>query len=319
MYFLRLLALLLVSVGLTGCSSIVSNYLQSADSFSYDSIGSSEQIAELDFTVREYCSAKEGRCTHYFIGEPLTSQRLQYQTEISSGRSTTAVELSITREDLPDFAPSTIVLMHGFRASKEFMVNTALYFRFLGFNVIVPDLLGHGDSAGKKTFGVIDSDVINEIIAKEHVTQRNLYLLGNSMGAVTATRIASKRDDVHGLILQAPMLNFDEAVYRYSNSNYPFIAGLIGDEAILEGASSALAEANLTASDTNIVPMLSSLPIPILILTSSTDEVSPYAAFAELRGEQLTIKNLPNRNHPSMAVVGNESSELILNWLNPPS
>jgi len=313
--FVRYITLLLASLILTGCASIVSTYLQSADSFSYDSIGSYEQIAELGFTKREYCSPNEDRCTHYFIGEPLTSRRLQYQTEISSARSTTAVELSITRDSLPVYAPSTIVLMHGFRASKEFMVNTALYFRFLGFNVIVPDLLGHGDSAGAKTFGVIDSYVINEIISKEHAPQRNLYLLGNSMGAVAATRIASMRDDVHGLILQAPMLNFSEAVYRYSNSNYPFLAGLIGDEAILEGASSALSEVNLTPSDTNIMPMLSSLPIPILILTSSADEVSPYASFAELRGEQFTVKNLPNRNHPSMAVVGNDSSAIILDWL----
>ncbi|WPZ01429.1 alpha/beta hydrolase [Idiomarina sp. OXR-189] len=315
MNFVRYMILLLGSLILTGCASIVSNYLQSADSFDYRSIGSSEQIAELGFTKREYCSANEDRCTHYFIGEPLTSRRLQYQTEISSARSTTAVELSITRDSLPVYAPSTIVLIHGFRASKEFMVNTALYFRFLGFNVIVPDLLGHGDSAGAKTFGVIDSYVINEIITKEHVSQRDLYLLGNSMGAVTATRIASMRDDVRGLILQSPMLNFSEAVYRYSNSNYPFLAGLIGDEAILEGASSALSEANLTASDTDIMPILSSLSIPLLILTSSADEVSPYASFAQLRGEQLTVKNLPNRNHPSMAVIGDKDSAIILDWL----
>ncbi|RUO48044.1 alpha/beta hydrolase [Pseudidiomarina donghaiensis] len=315
MNFVRFIILLLASFSLTGCASLVSSYLQSADSFSYDSIGSPEEIAELGFTKREHCSAKEDRCTYYFIGEPLTSRRLQYQTEISSARSTTAVELSATRDNLPVYAPSTIVLMHGFRASKEFMINTALYFRFLGFNVIVPDLLGHGDSAGAKTFGVIDSYVINEIIAKEHSPQRNLYLLGNSMGAVAATRIASMRDDVHGLILQAPMLNFDEAVLRYSSSNYPFLAGLIGEDAILNGASSALAEVNLTASDTNILPMLASLSVPTLILTSSADEVSPYAAFAQLTSEQLSVKNLPNRNHPSMAIVGNDSSEIILNWL----
>lgn len=315
MDFVRYIILLLGSLILTGCTSFVSSYLQSADSFNYSSIGSSEQIAELGFTKREYCSANESRCTHYFIGEPLTSRRLQYQTEISSARSTTAVELSITRDSLPAYAPSTIVLIHGFRASKEFMVNTALYFRFLGFNVIVPDLLGHGDSAGAKTFGVIDSYVINEIITKEHVSQRNLYLLGNSMGAVAATRIASMRDDVHGLILQAPMLNFSEAVYRYSNSNYPFLVGLIGDEAILKGASSALSEANLTAADTDIMPLLSSLPIPLLILTSSADDVSPYASFAALCGEQLTVKNLTNRNHPSMAVVGDRDSAIILEWL----
>lgn len=315
MNFIRYIIPLLGSLTLTGCASLVSSYLQSVDSFNYSSIGSSEQIAELGFIKREYCSAKEDRCTHYFIGEPLTSRRLQYQTEISSARSTTAVELSITRDSLPVYAPSTIVLMHGFRASKEFMVNTALYFRFLGFNVIVPDLLGHGDSAGAKTFGVVDSYVINEIISKEHVSQRNLYLLGNSMGAVAATRIASMRDDVHGLILQAPMLNFSEAVYRYSNSNYPFLVGLIGDEAILKGASSALSEANLTAADTDIMPLLSSLPIPLLILTSSADEVAPYASFAALLGEQLTVKNLTNRNHPSMAVVGDRDSAIILEWL----
>lgn len=286
-----------------------------AGSFDYENVASDNEIRALGFKKRKYCSSAEGHCISYFFGDPIESKRLKYQTKLTSGASTSAVTLDLPREAVSVIAPSTIVLVHGFRASKEFMLNTALYFRFLGFSVLVPDLPGHGESGGKKAFGVGDSQIINELINSEHDPQQDLYLLGNSIGAVAVTHIAKMRDDVSGIILQAPMINFDEAVLRYATVNHPYLKSLIGDAAILDGAVSALADVNLTVAETNILPVVSSLSLPTLILASSQDPVSPFESFVELRSDKIVVENLPNRNHPSMAIVGNDSSDIILDWL----
>ncbi|WP_124748976.1 alpha/beta hydrolase [Alteromonas facilis] len=293
----------------------MSEYLQSAESFDFGNIASEQQIAAQGFQKREFCSSNAQDCISYYVGRPLASKKLKYQTELDSGSTTTEVTLDISREDVIEVTPATIVLVHGFRASKEFMLNTALYFRFLGYNVIVPDLLGHGESSGAKAFGVGDSHIINELINKEHISEQPLYLLGNSMGAVAATHIAKMRNDVAGIILQAPMIDFDQAVLRYANANHPYLHRIMGDTSILEGALSALTDANLTVADTNILPILSTLSIPTLILASSQDPVAPFASFADLQSNTITVEDLPNRNHPSMAIVGDDSSEIILKWL----
>jgi hypothetical protein len=53
--------------------------------------------------------------------------------------------MQLTREHLPTSLHGTVLFLHGLRTSKEFMVFNALYFRFLGFRVIVPDLQSSRD------------------------------------------------------------------------------------------------------------------------------------------------------------------------------
>jgi pimeloyl-ACP methyl ester carboxylesterase len=74
--------------------------------------------------------------------------------------------LHITRDKLPAFSGNVIIL-HGFRGSKEWMAISAAYFQFLGFNVFIPDLLGHGESNQPKGFGVKDVDYLLDFIDRE--------------------------------------------------------------------------------------------------------------------------------------------------------
>lgn len=245
----------------------------------------------------------------------MNSEKLKYQTEMTSGTDTTEVALDLKRDRVPTDISGTIVLIHGFRGSKEFMLNTALHFRFLGCDVLVPDLLGHGDSEGENAFGVGDRHVINELITSEYNSKDNLFILGNSMGAVTAVHLSNMRDDVNGILLQAPMIEFDEAVLRYTKANHPYLRLLFSDASILSGAARALNEAGITVEDTNINPLIVSSNSPLLLLASSHDPVAPFEKFNHKNSNVVTVKDLPNRNHPSMGVIGNDDSEVILKWL----
>ncbi|MEJ2445222.1 MAG: alpha/beta fold hydrolase [Exilibacterium sp.] len=315
MSLVRLSIILFVFLGLCSCTALVSEYLQKSNSFSYDSITSDNQIESLGFKKGKYCSSESKACISYLSGGPINNKCMKYHTELKSGSYDTEVTLNLSRESVPDGISGTIVLIHGFRASKEFMLNSALYFRFLGFNVLVPDLLGHGESEGRKTFGVRDRHIIDELITSEHSPEKNLFVLGNSMGAVTAAYLSTMRVDIKGVILQAPMLRFDEAVLRYTTTNYPYLKYIFNDKDILLGATAALSKENLTVQDTDIKPILASENVPVLLFASSQDLVAPYKSFADLNSDMVLVKELLNRNHPSMGVVDNKDSKIIIDWL----
>ena len=252
----------------------------------------------------------------YLSAEPLTDKHtLNYTVSISAAGINETIQLQLTRKDTNSYR-GEVVLIHGFRSSKEFMVNSALYFRFLGFKIIVPDLLGHGESGGEISFGVKDSQILDEILSQRSDIRYPLLIVGNSMGAVAAAHLAAKRSDVAGLILQAPMKMFDQAAVSYINSYSPLTSLLVSDPAIRSGAIRALNNADVSLAQTDIKPLITSLKIPTLILVSSTDPVAPFSYFKSFDDKNTAVIDMVNRSHPAMAVIGDNDNVYIQQWLN---
>ena len=308
------LSLAFLCIPLGGCSSMVAEYISESKSFSFDSMISYNEIVKYGFEKDSFCSKSHKACLSYLYGKPLEKQRIRYTTDLISNVQESNVSLDIEKSSLPDIFHGTVVLLHGFRSSKEFMLNSALYFRFLGFEVLVPDLLGHGESEGRKEFGVGDSKIINELINNKYNSKQELYLLGNSMGAITAAYVSSMRDDINGLILQAPMLEFDQAVFNYVTSNHPYVSSLLSEDNIREGAKIALNRANISLDGTNIKQLINLSEVPVLIFASVSDSVAPYSDFSQLTSDHTSVVKMKNRNHPSMAVIGNDESAEFIKW-----
>jgi pimeloyl-ACP methyl ester carboxylesterase len=311
--FLGLLGLL----GLTGCSTIISEYISGQQSFSYEHIASSDELIRLGFQKSNYCLKQDEACISYLTAEPLTDKsKLDYKVTIDAFGEEETIQLHLMRKNT-GFYRGEVILIHGFRMTKEFMINSALYFRFLGFTVLIPDLLGHGESGGEIGFGVKDSQILDNLLV--HLSSSKEYpilVVGNSMGAVAATHLAMKNKRVSGLILQAPMTRFDSASVNYINSYSPFMASFLSDQIIREGAVDALNNADVLLSQTDIKPILSSLKIPALILTSVDDPVAPYAYYEPSQSQEVTVTSIENRSHPGMAVIGQLDSDHIQQWLN---
>ncbi|WP_444899671.1 alpha/beta hydrolase [Microbulbifer sp. VAAC004] len=303
----------------SSCAVNIRDYIASSKSFPYDHIVSNEQIKSWGFHKNNYCDKLRNLCISYFSADPLEKGKIKYSIETDSGDQTSQVNLSINKEALNKHYSGTIILLHGFRISKEFMLHSALYFRLLGFQVVIPDLLGHGESEGRKEYGVGDSEVINrlidELIHKDLIESKNIYLLGNSMGSLTAARITQSRQDISGLILQAPMLEFDQAVYNYAQENFPLLSRAFSEKEIKIGASMALEEANISLLETQIEPLLTNTPVPVLLFASNTDPISPYDHFQNLHQDHIKIVLLKDRNHPSMAVIGEIEHSALQDWL----
>lgn len=83
---------------------------------------------------------------------------------------------------------TTVLVHHGYRSKGEDMLPQAKFFLDQGYNVILPDARGHGESEGQYlTFGHYEKNDVTKWIEDEVKAkpQQKIYLYGGSMGAAT--------------------------------------------------------------------------------------------------------------------------------------
>jgi alpha-beta hydrolase superfamily lysophospholipase len=104
----------------------------------------------------------------------------------------------------------TVILFHGITGTKTSGMDEANEFLYMGYNVMLVDFRGHGNSSGHTTtVGFRESEEVK--LAFDFVQnsgEKNLYLFGNSMGAVAISRaIYDYNLQPTGLILEMPFLS----------------------------------------------------------------------------------------------------------------
>ncbi|MGZ3850701.1 MAG: alpha/beta hydrolase [Flavisolibacter sp.] len=104
-------------------------------------------------------------------------------------------------------AKGTVCLFHGLTSNKAFYLPEAQYFRNQGYNVLLTDFSGHGQSEGMTTtIGYREAEDVK--LAYEYLQQRGekrIFLFGGSMGAVAIARaIAVYQLHPAGAILEIP-------------------------------------------------------------------------------------------------------------------
>lgn len=140
----------------------------------------------------------------------------------------------------PDSAAGrgTVALFHGYTSSKSHLAHEAAYFRRLGYNVLMVDLAGNGNSAGNRTtVGYREADDVAAAVAwlRQKPNTQNLtpnpqadstsvlVLYGVSMGAVAILRAEAElgvRPTAN--ILECPYGNMRQTAYnRFQSMHVP--------------------------------------------------------------------------------------------------
>lgn len=298
---------------LSGCETLVKTNLLNAKSYS-NSLGKTQNMMqEFDVQVREYCDPNFGCYDYLFAPHKGSSKKFDMNIEAQFTRTAHTSSLQLTRADIPLFTGS-VVIVHGFRASKEWMLVSAAYFQFLGFDVYMLDLLGHGSSTAAKGFGVTDSQYIQNFISQQLNDTLPIIAVGNSMGGLVAATLG-KNKVVDAVILQAPMTQFDESLLGYFQDTQPWYDFFLSDAHKINGANAALQAVGLSAKQTNTLQVISASQVPYLIFASNTDSVSPYNKFSPLRSSQIKVIEINQREHAYMSMIGEQEHTQILTWL----
>jgi alpha-beta hydrolase superfamily lysophospholipase len=123
-------------------------------------------------------------------------------------------------------ARGTVALFHGYTSSKSHLTHEAGYFRRLGYNVLLVDQAGNGNSAGfRTTVGYREADDV--AAAVRYLRTQNpadsLILYGVSMGAVAILRAEAElgvRPTAN--ILECPYGNMRQTAYnRFASMHVP--------------------------------------------------------------------------------------------------
>ena len=137
-------------------------------------------------------------------------------------------------------ARGTVILFHGLATNKSYILNNAAEFRFLGYNVLMVDLRGHGASGGNKTtLGFRESEEVK--LAYDYVRksgEATIYLWGFSLGAVIISKAISDYDiKPAGVILESPFASLQShlearsRVFGFPEEPFGFlVTGWVGIE-----------------------------------------------------------------------------------------
>jgi len=134
-------------------------------------------------------------------------------------------EVQITAEDgvvlrgwyreAPAANGKAVLLLHGIQDSRAGMTGVAEMFFRHGYNVLLPDLRGHGASGGLVTYGVREAEDIRGWTDWLRTRVRNgcLYGYGASLGAAELLESLRLAPGFCAVVAEAPFSDFREAAY----------------------------------------------------------------------------------------------------------
>jgi uncharacterized protein len=128
-----------------------------------------------------------------------------------------------------DWGKRTVVLCHGVGSAKERQLDLAQYLVARGYNVLVFDFRGHGQSAGNFiSYGVRERYDVMAAIAwareKHPAETEHIFGIGSNCGGAALLGAAVEQgpgQQLEGIVLYEPFARFDEVVRENANKLLP--------------------------------------------------------------------------------------------------
>ncbi|HSI66147.1 MAG TPA: alpha/beta hydrolase [Planococcus sp. (in: firmicutes)] len=215
-----------------------------------------------------------------------------------------------------DASGKAVILVHGFRGEREEMGDFVQFYHEQGFDVLIPDARGHGQSEGDYMgFGWHDRlDLVQwtELLVEE-MDIRNLLLHGHSMGAAAVLMAGGEElpAEVAGIVADSGYTSANDILsyqlkHIYGLPAFPLIPVTSGITRIRSGFSFEEASAlKQTAKNER----------PLLLIHGERDELVPISMSREIHeaaGNQSVLWTVPDAGHvKSYTVATGEYQERL--------
>ena len=195
------------------------------------------------------------------------------------------------------------IVVHGYGGKGEQMSAKAKYFYEMGYNVLVPDLRGHGKSEGKYIgMGWDDRLDIIEWINKivDDNPSSKIVLHGTSMGASTVLMVSGEKlpSNVKAIVSDCAYTSAWD-VFSYELKNYLNI-----DSFPVINLSSMVTKirAGYSLKEASALEQVKKSTVPILYIHGDSDKFVPYNMMKQLYNattspkEMLTVEGAKHAN-----------------------
>lgn len=196
-----------------------------------------------------------------------------------------------------------IIMVHGYRSDATSVVAPAKKMIKEGYNVLIPDLRGHGKSEGDFIgMGWIDHidilDWIDMIIKKNQQAQIVLY--GISMGGATVMNVAGDNPpkQVKAIIEDCGYTNVWDVLYYHLDEEYGWSKSMMFMAEIV-----TYLRAGYCIKDASPLEQVKNANLPILFIHGDNDEFVPFSMLDQLYEnaggpkEKLVIKGGSHANN----------------------
>jgi pimeloyl-ACP methyl ester carboxylesterase len=198
---------------------------------------------------------------------------------------------------VPSRNSAAVIALHGTGSNRLGVERHARMLAHHGYGVLALDLPGHGESDGRSTSAAwtMDEDIaaaVRWLAARGDVNPRKVALLGVSMGAEVAVRVAARRrGDVRATVAEGLRGGASDA--SAAGESWPVVAQL----AVL-GAVGTVLTGESAGSDADLVERIP--PRPLMLISAGTGvEADINRVFVRRAGGSTQHWNLPDAAHAS--------------------
>ncbi len=175
----------------------------------------------------------------------------------------------------------TILLLHGFRNSGFWLLDTARRFADAGYRSVLVDLRGHGRSTGRwLTYGLQEARDLSQVIdalKREGLLAGGLGVYGISYGGATAIHLAARDGRVDTVVSVASFSDMRKVVPRFVRQFVPIAGWFVTDEQIQRMIDEAGRRAGFDPDRASPVHAIRRTDIPILLVHGKEDSVVPLS------------------------------------------
>ncbi|MHC5211129.1 MAG: alpha/beta hydrolase [Planctomycetota bacterium] len=203
-----------------------------------------------------------------------------------------------------------VLLLHGWRGSRPWMLDRARVLLRAGYPVVVPDLPAHGTSSGDEvTFGLREGEAVDALLAytAERFSGRPIAVVAQSLGG--AALLMARRDVLpRAVVLESVFATLRDAMAsRMLHFLGPLGAPLTP---LLETAAGALR--GVSPDEVRPIDRIGELDAPLLLMHGSEDRSTPLrqarALYDAARGSKI-LWEVPGAGHVDLFRVAPEEWE----------
>jgi uncharacterized protein len=246
---------------------------------------------------------------HWSIGPPPSARGWVYR-DVSFKDS---AGLTLRGWWIPGTLKSTVVMVHGWTASRQEPMGRADYLHKAGYNLLLFDLRGHGQSDGNyTTIGWLEPDDVHAAVTfARSQSPGPIALLGYSMGASTVIEEAAHDSRVATVIEDSGFDTLTNA-FNVHFHNMTLLPAMPFDQLVI-----AIGQLDLKLNISQVRPIDSArlLTLPMLAIIGAADTTVPpaegFALFHAARGpKQLLL--IPGAGHVGGYQKANSLYELTV-------